>query len=105
MSEKTTIYKDGDYVEIDKAFLDLPKETPVFLRAFLYKTDIYSRMTDEELAAFEVGMETADTRTRLMWRDCLQVDVKSTLFNSLHLMLSKILGFDRAQEILSLDAT
>ncbi len=104
MTQKTTIFQEGEYVEVDRASLEIPTEAPVFLRSSLFKTDIYSRMTDEELSAFDLGMETADTRTRLMWRDCLQVDVNSPLFPLLQARLTEAFGPDRAAQILSLEA-
>lgn len=104
MTEKVIIYKDGQYLEVDKSSLDLPTGEAVFLRTSLFKTDIYTRMSDEELVAFDVGMEAADTRTRLLWRDCLQVDVNSPLFPLLQARLSEAFGPDRAAEILSLEA-
>jgi len=71
-------------------------------RISLYKTDIYSRMSDEELDAFDEAMGAADTRTRLMWRDCLQVEIDSPFFTVLLDRLEAGFGKERAAQILSL---
>ena len=73
------------------------------LRSSLYKTEIYERMTDAELDVFDNAIERADRRTRLMWRDCLEVQADSPLFPALRAQMTAAFGEERANTILSLD--
>lgn len=72
-------------------------------RSALFKTEIYSRMTDEELEAFEAALAVAPVRLRLMWRDCNSVEVESPLFPMLRQQLTEGFSEARAAAILSLD--
>lgn len=75
---------------------------PKQLRTSLYKTEIYERMSDGELDILDEALEGADRRTRLMWRDCLEVMVDSPLFPILQAQMTVAFGEDRAEAILSL---
>lgn len=104
MTELVKIIVDGKEKNIDINVLGLPSpvDAPPHLRASLFKTEIYSRMTDEELDAFDDAIETSDRRTRLMWRDCLEVQADSPLWPVLQFQMAQEFGPDRASMILSL---
>ena len=101
---------DGSFITIselgEKAIDGLTKESPPVppppSRTSLFKTEIYERMTDAELDVFDDAIEQADRRTRLMWRDCIEVEADSPLFPVLQAQMTAAFGEDRAEAILSL---
>lgn len=105
MTEMVKIIVDGKEKTIDLSALDLPPPVEVLplLRTSLFKTEIYSRMTDDELDAFDDAIEASDRRTRLMWRDCLEVQVDSPLWPLLQFQMKEAFGAARTAAILSLD--
>jgi len=78
-------------------------EPPLPQRISLYKTDIYSRMTDDEFSLFISAMEAASARIRYMWNDCQQVEVASPFWPLLQQQLTEAFGEERTAAILSLD--
>lgn len=96
--QTTKRFIDGTVVTIKP----LPPAPPA-PRTSLYKTEIYSRMTDQELDRFDREIESAPTRIRLMWRDCLEVQADSNLFPLLQAQMTEEFGKDRTAEILSLE--
>ena len=99
---KIIIIVDGIEQEVENDFNFTSQAKPL-KRTSLFKTEIYERMTDGELDIFDVAIEQADRRTRLMWRDCLEVQVDSPLFQVLNAQMVAAFGADRASAILSLD--
>lgn len=67
----------------------------------LYKTDIYSRMTDAELEAFDTAMRAAPLRERLMWADCVTVSSDSEYFLLLVSSMTAAFGDERTATILA----
>lgn len=67
----------------------------------LYKTDIISRMTDEEVEAFDTALAGASARLRRMWLDCQKVESDSPFFAGLKASFAAQLGDERAEAILA----
>lgn len=99
---KIKIMRDGVEELIDEKEWS-PPAMPVMVRPSLYKTEIYQRMSNVELDVFDSAIEQADRRTRLMWRDCLEVQADNPLFEQLKLQLTAAFGQERAEAILSLE--
>jgi hypothetical protein len=76
-----------------------PPEPP---RPFtLYKTGIESRMTDDELTAFDAALSAATVRARRLWTDCQLVHSDDPFFATLTAQLTAAFGADRAFIILA----
>ena len=84
---KITIIIDGIEQEVENDF-NFTSQIKSLKRNYLFKTEIYERMTDEELDVFDVAIEQADRRTRLMWRDCIEIQKDSPLFPVLQMQMA-----------------
>ncbi|MDN3592118.1 hypothetical protein [Methylobacterium adhaesivum] len=67
----------------------------------LFKTDVLSRMTDDELDGFDEELATASTRERRMWIDCTRLVSTDPYFEGLKAKFAAAFGEDRAKAILA----
>ena len=99
---KTVQVNGKDIVMDDDTFAALFPVPVVQPSAFtLYKTDIESRMSDAELAAFDTALSAATVRARRLWTDCQMVHSDDPLFTALTTQLTAAFGADRASAILA----
>ena len=94
---------NGASVEMDDAtFAALFPAQPDQSQSFtLYKTDIESRMTDDELTAFDAALSAATVRARRLWTDCQMGHSDDPFFTDLQAQLTAAFGADRSSIILA----
>lgn len=80
----------------------IPGELPVSYR--LYKTTIWSRLTDAELQSVVDAMAAQPLRLRMMWNDAITVESDSEFFGVLNQFVTAVLGASRAAEVLAPEA-
>lgn len=79
-----------------------PASPPPVATAFaIYKTDVVTRMTDDELTRFDAALTSAPVRTRRMWTDCVEIRSDSPFFATLQAQFTTAFGADRTAAILA----
>ena len=68
---------------------------------FTYKTDIWSRCTDDEAEQLDGALQSSSVRYRRMWDDCITVEHDSALFTYLHSEMTTPFGSDRTDQLLA----
>ena len=70
-------------------------------QTFTYKTDIWERATDQEVAAIDAAIINSTTRQRRMWDDSNKIPHSSDFFPIIRGQMVAELGEARTDEILA----
>ena len=97
---------DADKAKVEKLLTAHDPTKPGPAPAYsIYKTDVVSRMTDDELDKFDAGLTAATTRERRMWTDCTQIQSDSPYFTALQQQFAAAFGTGRATTLLAADGS
>lgn len=77
------------------------QESAELARRFTYKTDIWTRCTEDEAEILDARLEQAPARERRMWADSLSVQHASDYYTMLREQMEAEFGVERTAAILA----
>lgn len=98
---KSTIWKDGEDIEVDTSALDLPNDPGFVIKPTrVFKADIWKRCTDAEYDAIQAVIAGTPPRIQGIFRDANYLSVDDDLYPLVLAGASQAVGAERAAELL-----